>query len=711
MKRIAILLSTIIAINFSVLAQQAHTNWCGTVSMHEQIIQQMDPAELQAREALMESIYANSHVRAEKPSRDAKNINQPDYIIPVVFHIMHNNGPENIPDSWIINAVDILNEDFRKRGPDVALVSPAFAPIHADSKIEFRLAKIDPQGNFTTGWTRNLSQNAFNANENVKGEIMWPHTKYLNIWVAGDLSSADVGGYAIFPTGANASNDGIVINHTYVGRPNMNIRDRRTLSHEVGHSLGLRHTWGPSNTPGLASNCNGDDGIADTPNTIGTFGCNLASNTCGSLDNVENIMDYSSCFRMFTQGQATIMDIVLSSISFRISLVSPANLTATGTAPGQIVPCVPFVTYDNEYRDAKVGDSIQVSSSVALLPGCPTFTQSWEFQGPTVVTAAGASTKVAFPTVGVYNTLAKANNSLRGDTAVLIDGVRVHPATPVVTLPLIQPFDNNPISNDPALIPFAFDSRSPTADPTWRHVVHTSGEFIQHRTTLLPRGERAIFTTPNINTSALAPGEPFVVSFRWAARPASNQNEDELILKYSRDGGRTFSTLRTFTKGNAQTPLYTHSLNGGLGEWYPSAAEWRTHTQSIANVNSTGEMMIRFEVLSDGGNRIYIDDLRLGSPVSVSNNALVSTVENVEVYPNPFTADANIVLNMIEPANLTISIMDLAGRNLGSKEVQFNPGVNKITTAEIAPQMSAGMYVIRVSNGSASQSYRLVKQQ
>ena len=68
------------------------------------------------------------------------------YTIPVVFHIIHNNGPENISDAQVIDAVRILNEDFNRLNPDWPNVRPDFLPLVADVGVEFKLAKRDPQG-------------------------------------------------------------------------------------------------------------------------------------------------------------------------------------------------------------------------------------------------------------------------------------------------------------------------------------------------------------------------------------------------------------------------------------------------------------------------------------------------------------------------------------------------------------------------------------
>ena len=85
----------------------------------------------------------------------------------------------------------------------------------------------------------------------------------------------------------------------------------RALTHEVGHYLGLSHTWGNNNDPGLASNCDLDDAIGDTPNCIGLDHCDLAANTCTESTNPGNDWkpdEHPTVFTMTMKGN-TLVDI------------------------------------------------------------------------------------------------------------------------------------------------------------------------------------------------------------------------------------------------------------------------------------------------------------------------------------------------------------------------------------------------------------------
>lgn len=141
------------------------------------------------------------------------------YVIPVVFHVLHTGGPENISDAQIHDAVRILNEDFRKLNADNANVVAAFQGVSADAEIEFRLAEKDPNGNCTSGIDRIFSTLTNNADDNAKLNT-WPRNKYLNIWVVNNINiGGSVAGYAYKPAAAAfyAEQDGIMILHDYTG--------------------------------------------------------------------------------------------------------------------------------------------------------------------------------------------------------------------------------------------------------------------------------------------------------------------------------------------------------------------------------------------------------------------------------------------------------------------------------------------------------------
>jgi hypothetical protein len=266
--------------------------------------------------------------------------------IPVVFHIVHNNADQNLPDSVVYSQLEVLNEDYRRQNTNAAQTRDIFLPVAADAEIEFYLAQIDPDGNPTNGIVRTATDRSgftldLFAQENTLDEVKssntggsdaWDTEHYLNVWVCNIEESlfGQIFGLAYPPNGApnwpagsaepTAGVSGVIVHFTTVGRnnpvaaldgvPGNNLG--RTLTHEVGHYLGLRHIWGD----GFFNGCSADDGLADTPNCSAASGqsCNFNANTCTDSptdfpDMVENYMDYSieSCQNMFTQEQIDMM--------------------------------------------------------------------------------------------------------------------------------------------------------------------------------------------------------------------------------------------------------------------------------------------------------------------------------------------------------------------------------------------------------------------
>jgi hypothetical protein len=252
--------------------------------------------------------------------------------IPVVVHVLYATAAQNISDAQINSQIAVLNQDFRKLNPDIALTPALFAGLTADSEIEFCLAKRTPTGTATTGINRkSTTVTSWGTNDNIKrssngGIDTWDRNQYLNIWV-GSIGGGILG-YAQFPGGV-ASTDGVVIDFRYFGTTGTATAPfnlGRTATHEVGHWLNLRHIWGDANC--------GSDLVNDTPvHNTSNGGCpsfpHLSTCTGNPTEMTMNYMDYTNdnCMYMFSTGQSVRMNAVLSPGGSRSSLLTSLGCT------------------------------------------------------------------------------------------------------------------------------------------------------------------------------------------------------------------------------------------------------------------------------------------------------------------------------------------------------------------------------------------------
>ena len=94
-----------------------------------------------------------------------------------------------------------------------------FAPHIADAQIEFRLAKIDPNGKCTEGINRINSTKSSSFTNVDKSLSYWPANKYMNIWLVNTIGfgGGTVLGYAQFPSSSNLLTYGVVCKHNEWG--------------------------------------------------------------------------------------------------------------------------------------------------------------------------------------------------------------------------------------------------------------------------------------------------------------------------------------------------------------------------------------------------------------------------------------------------------------------------------------------------------------
>ncbi|HFA50444.1 MAG TPA: T9SS type A sorting domain-containing protein [Bacteroidetes bacterium] len=230
--------------------------------------------------------------------------------IPIVVHIVWNSPEENISDEQILSQIEILNTDYRAQNIEIPNIPSVFQPFVADIEIEFCLAKVDPDGNATTGITRSFTNNSSGIGgtssihfSNQGGHDAWDPEHYLNIWVA--KFSGSIGGIGTFPGMAPPGEDGVQVNYLQFGNINLDppYNLGRTLTHEIGHYLNLEHPWGPS-----VSDCCGDDFVEDTPEACETYLGECPTHPVASCSEPDMFMDYmfysdDACLAMFTEGQ------------------------------------------------------------------------------------------------------------------------------------------------------------------------------------------------------------------------------------------------------------------------------------------------------------------------------------------------------------------------------------------------------------------------
>jgi hypothetical protein len=331
----------LLLMQFLGLSQSIHR--CGTV----ELIKVREASNPEYGEAT-QNLYRKAQSMVDRNSRSGGEI----YQIPVVFHIIYNTPDENLSDDLAHSQIARLNADYRRLNVDTTDTRAEFLPVAADTKIEFYLAGVDPDGNPTNGITHtettrsDFAIDPFNpaSMDEMKmtstgGVASWDTEKYLNIWVCdliGTSSFFQILGFAFppsiapnWPAGSAASSsefEGVAIHYEVFGEGNTlsigafaGADMGRTAVHEVGHYLGLRHIWGDVL---FGDGCTEDDGLEDTPNASANAGqmCNFASNTCVDTpvdfpDMIENYMDYAEeqCMNLFTEDQVQIMQWMLDS--------------------------------------------------------------------------------------------------------------------------------------------------------------------------------------------------------------------------------------------------------------------------------------------------------------------------------------------------------------------------------------------------------------
>ena len=648
----------------------------------------VDPAAQERQERAMADIFARARKNGESLMKEDDM-----YVIPVVFHVVHDFGSENISNAQLHDAIAVLNEEFNARNEAVEGVVEAFKDIVAECHIEFRLATIDPEGNCTNGIIRHRDERTAIAGENVKQGRQWPTHKYLNVYIVRTIASG-AAGYAYYP-GAGPERDGIIILHSYVGRIGTGNQTRSSaLTHEVGHYLGLPHTWGNSNDVELDSNCDIDDGIEDTPRTKGNRACRKSGQTCGSLDNVQNFMDYSYCYANFTKGQKAVMRSSMQSpVSGRENLTAEQNLIETGTLypEGSTPNFLCKVQFEKDYLEPVCpGRTIQFQD----FSFHKIVSREWTFEGGIPATSSEQAPSVVYNEPGIYKVSLTVSDGFNEQTLTKDDYIVVL-ADDALEIPFTDDFASASLENGNGVYT-VFNENN---DRTWEIIDGVGFDddralFIENR--LIGASERTDALVSN-TLDATGLGE-LEMTFQYAFAPKDPDNfTDNLTVQVSDDCGRTWRTRGVIKGSKLQTADATED------DFLPAGSdEWKERSISFpADFNVSG-LMFRFVWESGGGNNFYLDNINLHS-TTVGLEELEAD-EGFALYPNPASQQVHIVLPRAYSNAMGLKLLDTEGRVVRRTFVPANQ--QSVTLA--VQNLDAGVYVVKMEAADRIWSKRIV---
>jgi Pregnancy-associated plasma protein-A/Secretion system C-terminal sorting domain len=747
---------------------RAQTFPCATDEMRKQLIL-THPEVLEYEKEFARQVAASSVPTAV--ARKTSGGAPPDtsiYDIPIVVHVIHDFGPENISDDRIFNDVALWNTVFAGQNADTSAVIPPFRKWIGKPNIRLHLATKDRLGNPTKGITRHRSGLTYNAGDQAKLDD-WPNTSYVNIWFVNSLAPTAGGfqpaAYAYFPAMGNAMPmlDGVISFYSY------DTMDK-TINHELGHVFSLYHVWGNTNAAGEGTCADGGtDEVDDTPPTLGHTSCTklydtvcamnnyriyIGSNGYDSLvdypdtANVQNIMDYSYCSKMFTRGQVDRMHKALNSdVGMRDNLWSTTNLQYTGAladrpdlAPIPEFAAVPPSVSVQATPQYFVAPNNHINAKIKFLNESWNDTISmvhWQFSNGAKIpdTVVGPITQVTntFSQPGWASvTMTPSDTGGRkfgrpdnATTKTFDHAIFVADSFGTPGEGYFQEFDNDeqlakwPIFN---YYDNAFKWEVTNTAGYYDHYCMKYNGFDSrinvaanlYPPTGAPKGDIDDFYTLPFDLSMFDSTDNCYLNFFYsgAKRAGSAANSsDSLEIQYSPDAGISWRNLMVMKKNaldNKGALNYSY-VPTAMEDWMPMSISLPNDGRNFRN----GYILFRFRyhpgVGADGyssGNNFYID--------RISFNRYTAGIEEhksasggVVLAPNPTSGRADVVITDQAGNIADIMVTDISGRSVGRTQKTISGSEDRIEIPA-AWTGAKGIYIVRTTVGTTVNTQKLV---
>ena len=694
------------------------------------------------------------------------------YDIPIVVHVIHDYGQEWLSDDVIFQDLVQWNIVYAKQNADTADVIAPFKKWIGNPHIRLHLATKDRFGNPTKGITRHRSYLTYGDNDQAKLDD-WPNTSYVNIWFVAALSATggiSPAAYAYFPSTGEALPfwDGVICLSSYA------VTDK-TINHEMGHVMSLLHVWGNNNnaTEGTCAD-GGTDYVDDTPPTIGHLDCTNVNDTeCATgyyviypsvnnpgtdslvdypdTTNVQNIMDYSYCSKMFTKGQVVRMHQALwSSTASRNNLYSPFNLSITGaldpmpdlepipefaatnSSSSISAPPMYFVGTSN-HPNAKIkfinkswNDTVsfvhwQFSNGAAIadttIHGTVNNAVTNKFSQPGWLTVTMTVTDTSGQSVGRANnqTTTTFPNTVFVADSTGTDGngyyQEFNPSGDVAKWPTFNYYNNEfkwTIDSthgywDHYCMKYTgFDTRIDPVDNVYNFTGSPGGDFDD------------LFSIP-MDLSSFADGAPCYLNFMYSGASRSTNTldvNDSMLIQSSVDGGNTWTTISTMKKNTLENKgsLSLAYAPSTPEDWAPMAISLPQDGRNLRG----GYTVFRFRYFPgnsaesglSSGNNFYLDRINFSSFPAEVNNVMPVDMQ-VTVVPNPTQGNAYVVVNNKNATSAKVIVSDLTGKVVFETTQALGSTGAKIEIPQ-STILTKGMYLVQTVTGNNTNTNKLV---
>jgi len=408
-------------------------------------------------------------------------------------------------------------------------------------------------------------------------------------------------------------------------------------------------------------------------------------------------MDYSSCPRMFTTGQSNRMQASLNSTqTTRRNLWQPENLTATGVLL-QNITCTPIADFKANNTGVCANSSVDFFDLSYNADLDNSWTWLWSFEGGNPSSSTESNPTVTYPQPGQYNVTLTVTNSSGNSFKTKPEYVLINTTDPVLVSPIVESFEN---ANFPTL------GSSITTD--WQYETNYTNLFVRNTSAkvtgnaslrytrgIADLGAVSSIVSPSISFSNVT--SPANLTFKLAYAQRATENTTKLEVFISRDCGKTW--IKRFTRFGDALATTSSFVNSNF---VPTDAQWETITVNVSQLAAQSHGLVKFSITEGDGNNLYLEDINIISvPLSIAYGEIDE--EKTTIFPNPGNGDATFTYQLLKPMEAIISIYDISGRLIGTKNLSSKSIYGSVQLSEITNTLlMKGSYIVSLHTNNSS---------